>query len=109
MRRPRVYARCRFRFQCGTGGFSRRFFGFNWDWNLAPVPIETKNSAPSGENGLSLKCGYPAPHILVGDLLLPRKDSSRLKAVSSESVRSESPKKSLAQHVSALCCGAGVG
>ena len=48
------------------------FFGFNWDWNLASVPIETENSARSGENGLSLKCGFPALHILVGDLLLPR-------------------------------------
>src|SRR5215831_8861257 len=54
------------------GGFSRGFFGFNWNWKLAPVPIETKNSAPSGENGLSLKCGFPALHILVADLLLPR-------------------------------------
>ena len=35
------------------------FFGFNWDWNLASVPIETENSARSGENGLSLKCGFP--------------------------------------------------
>jgi len=47
-------------------------FGFNWDWNLASVPIETENSARSGENGLSLKCGFPPLHILVGDLLLPR-------------------------------------
>jgi hypothetical protein len=67
-----VDACCRFRFRCGTGGFSRGFFGFNWDWKLAPVPIETKNSAPSGENGLSLKCGFPALHIRVADLLLPR-------------------------------------
>jgi len=63
---------CRFRFQRGTGEFFRGFFGFNWDWNPASVPIETENSARSGENGLSLKCGFPALHILVGDLLLPR-------------------------------------
>jgi len=28
--------------------FSRGFFGFNWDWNLASVPIETENSVMFG-------------------------------------------------------------
>ena len=60
---------CRFRFQCGTGGFSGGFFGFNWDSNLALVPIETENPT-SGEGGLSFKGGLPALAILVGDLLL---------------------------------------
>ena len=53
-----VFASCRFRFQSGTGELSRDFLGFNWDWNLASVPIETENSARSGENGFSLKCGF---------------------------------------------------
>ena len=61
-----------FGFNVGLEGSREDFFGFNWDWKLAPVPIETKNSAPSGENGLSLKCGFPTLHILVADLLLPR-------------------------------------
>jgi hypothetical protein len=30
------------------------------------------SAPPSGESGPSLKCGFPALHILVGDLLLPR-------------------------------------
>src|SRR5476651_2155812 len=61
---------CRFRFQCETGDLPRDFFRFNWDWNVASVPIETEYSVRSGEDSLSFKCGFPALHILVGDLLL---------------------------------------
>src|SRR5271166_804135 len=63
------------------------FFGFNWDWNVASVPIETENSVRSGEDSLSFKCGFPALHILVGDLLLSGLDRTASTASSSSSTR----------------------
>ena len=52
--------KCRFRCQYGTGDLPRNSFGFNWDWNLTSVPIETENSVRSGADSLSFKCGFRA-------------------------------------------------